>query len=447
MRYEYREITVRDLTRNALSMEENGNYIPYDEAGGNPTEFGVKAMGGCLNVRPSYQREFVWSEKKQRKFIDSIEKGFVINNLVMATSDIDKLREYRDNGTPLDESLNLECVDGQQRITTLLNFTYNLLKDNEATNFGGYSTAIQEKFLNHNLMIQFVQYDDLDEKRNHFQSINEANVILTQQELRNAAFSGKFVDSLKVYFSHAGKYADEGFNYHGCSADDIKSQKFTETAILWYLTIHDDAIYDKATNTAGHELVSNESGDDVDMAICNFMKKHINKDAKFVYDEYKKVFAWICKTFGNNGNKIMTKVKNWAYLYRTYKDFVYDSNVLKETINELNKDSEIHYKYNVPEYALFSNRPNISMADKKTWADNNLNITNFDSITIEEVFKDVQNCDCVNCGQFMDIKNVKGARITPWVLGGRADKNNCLVLCPTCYNKFNSEWMIKLADM
>lgn len=40
-------------------------------------EYGVRAFSGALDVRPPYQREFIYSEDKQRKVIDTVIRGIL----------------------------------------------------------------------------------------------------------------------------------------------------------------------------------------------------------------------------------------------------------------------------------------------------------------------------------------------------------------------------------
>lgn len=41
---------------------------------------GVIAFGGKLNVRPAFQREFVYKEKERNAVIDTVTKGFPLRN-------------------------------------------------------------------------------------------------------------------------------------------------------------------------------------------------------------------------------------------------------------------------------------------------------------------------------------------------------------------------------
>ena len=83
MQIRLHKITVRDLTQGYEDNAENG----------------VRAYGGRLDVRPPYQREFVYKDKQRDAVIDTLTRGFPLN--VMYWSD-------RGDGT-------YEIIDGQQR--------------------------------------------------------------------------------------------------------------------------------------------------------------------------------------------------------------------------------------------------------------------------------------------------------------------------------------------
>ena len=71
MKSEIVKIRLADLTEGACSVDDLGNKIPFDEAA-NTDDFGIESMNGCLNVRPTYQRSFIWTTKTQENFISSI---------------------------------------------------------------------------------------------------------------------------------------------------------------------------------------------------------------------------------------------------------------------------------------------------------------------------------------------------------------------------------------
>ena len=83
MKIELKEISIRELTDNYQVHAENG----------------VTAYHGKLDVRPPYQREFVYGEKERNAVIHTVKQGFPLNVMYWAT---------REDGT-------FEIIDGQQR--------------------------------------------------------------------------------------------------------------------------------------------------------------------------------------------------------------------------------------------------------------------------------------------------------------------------------------------
>ena len=54
----------------------------YQDNGDN----GVVAYGGKLDVRPAYQREFVYKPEQQQAVIDTLSKGYPLNVMYWAES-------------------------------------------------------------------------------------------------------------------------------------------------------------------------------------------------------------------------------------------------------------------------------------------------------------------------------------------------------------------------
>jgi len=63
MKIELKEITVRELTESYQDNEENG----------------VVGFGGKLDIRPPYQREFIYKDKQREAVIETITKNFPLN--------------------------------------------------------------------------------------------------------------------------------------------------------------------------------------------------------------------------------------------------------------------------------------------------------------------------------------------------------------------------------
>ena len=67
---------------------------------------GVVAYGGKLDVRPAYQREFVYKPEQQQAVIDTLSKGYPLNVMYWA-----------DHGNG-----HYELIDGQQRTLSICTF-------------------------------------------------------------------------------------------------------------------------------------------------------------------------------------------------------------------------------------------------------------------------------------------------------------------------------------
>ena len=135
---------------------------------------------------PDYQREFVWSEKRQSKFIESVILGIPIPYIFFA--DVDG---------------RYEIVDGSQRIRTLYSFLYNelQLQDLEKLEklngfyFKDLSIIRQRRFKKKSLkMIALGEKTDSQARFDLFERINTGSDELKPIEVLKGSYSGKFYD-------------------------------------------------------------------------------------------------------------------------------------------------------------------------------------------------------------------------------------------------------------
>jgi hypothetical protein len=197
MQIELKEITVRELAK---------GYVDNDERG-------VRGYAGKLDIRPPYQREFVYKDKQRDAVIDTVTKEFPLNVMYWAV---------RDDGT-------FEIIDGQQRTISLCQYVHNKFVFNELA-FNNLPSDKREQILNYKLMIYICSGKD-SEKLEWFKTINIAGVELTDQELRNAVYHGSWVTDAKRYFSKRNCVAyGLGGKYLTGGAD---RQDYLETAIEW----------------------------------------------------------------------------------------------------------------------------------------------------------------------------------------------------------------------
>ena len=167
MKIELREITVREVAENYVDNAEEG----------------VLGYGGRLNIRPKYQREFVYNEKKRNAVINTIRKDFPLNVMYWVKNN---------DGT-------FEVLDGQQRTISFCQYVKSDFSlDNRA--FHNLTDTEKEQILNYKLMVYFCEGNG-KEKLDWFKIINIAGEKLTDQELRNAVYTGTWLSDAKLKFS------------------------------------------------------------------------------------------------------------------------------------------------------------------------------------------------------------------------------------------------------
>ena len=165
-----KEITVREL---AEGYEDNA-------------EGGVVGYGGKLDIRPPYQREFIYKDKQRDAVINTLTKDFPLNVMYWAVCD--------DGG--------FEVIDGQQRTISVCQYV-NGDFSHQNMYFHNLQDDEQQQILNYKLSVYLCSGTD-SERLDWFRTINIAGEKLTDQELRNAVYSGSWVTDAKRYFSKNG---------------------------------------------------------------------------------------------------------------------------------------------------------------------------------------------------------------------------------------------------
>ena len=149
-------------------------------------EEGIFGYGGKLDIRPPYQREFVYKDKQRDAVINTIRKNFPLNVMYWAVRNDD----------------NYEIIDGQQRTISICQYV-NGDFSYEDMYFHNLQKDEQEQILNYELTVYLCKGTD-SEKLDWFETINIAGERLTDQELRNAVYHGSWVSDAKRYFSKSG---------------------------------------------------------------------------------------------------------------------------------------------------------------------------------------------------------------------------------------------------
>ena len=354
MQIELHEITVKELAK---------DYIDNNEEG-------IVGFGGKLDIRPPYQREFIYKDKQRDAVINTLIKGFPLNIMYWSV---------KNDG-------NYEIIDGQQRTVSICQYIigdfsfeqryFHNLKDDEKDNI-----------LNYKVMVYFCSGTD-SEKLDWFRTINIAGEKLSDQELRNAVYSGSWVTDAKRYFSKTGCVASQmASDYLTGSA--IR-QQYLETAIRW---------------------ISKNN-------IEEYMATHQHDpNAGALWRYFSSVISWIESTFKVKRKKYMAGV-DWGYLYNKYHDKVLNQNKIEEETAKLMKDDDVTKKSGIYPYILTKQEKYLSIRA----------FTDSQKASIYEKQKGI----CPSCKEHFEIEEMEADHITPWCEGGKTIPENLQMLCKEC---------------
>ena len=356
MKIELKEIAVRDIIKNYVDNEENG----------------VTGYDGKLNIRPKYQREFIYDDKKREEVIRTIKRGFPLNTMYWVKND---------DGT-------FEVLDGQQRTISICQYVSGVFSV-EYQYFHNLTSEEQNQILDYKCMVYECSGTD-KEKLEWFKIINIAGEKLTAQELRNSCYTGEWLTDAKRYFSK-----------NNCAAYGLASKY----------------VVGKPIRQEYLEIVLKWISDKEKIEIEDYMAKH-QKDssATALWTYFQKVIAWIKVTFPTYRKEI--KGQDWGVLYNKYSNNEYEVDELEKKIEKLMRDPDVTNKKGIYPYVLSN--------DERT-----LSIRAFDENTKREVYED-QKGICPKCGKKFEYEEMQGDHITPWSLGGKTVKENCQMLCKNC---------------
>ena len=350
MKIELKEITVREL---AEGYKDNN-------------EEGVVGFGGRLDIRPPYQREFIYKDKQRDAVITTITSGFPLNVMYWAV---------REDG-------DYEVIDGQQRTISACQYV-----NGDFAYMFRYFHNLQEDekklILDYKLMIYLCSGTD-SEKLDWFKTINISGERLTDQELRNAVYHGPWVSDAKRHFSKSNCPA------YGLGKDYLNGvvnrQDYLETAIDW-ISKGNIEVYMSRNQ---HEPNANE-----------------------LWLYFQSVINWVKATFPKYRKEM--KGIQWGFLYNEFKDQKFDSKKLEEEITKLMLDEDVTKKSGIYSFVITRN-------------EKYLNIRAFSDNQKREAYER-QKGICVKCGEHFEFNEMDADHIKPWREGGKTITENCQMLC------------------
>ena len=357
MKINLNEITVRELVK---------GYFDDDEGG-------VRGYGGQLDIRPPFQREFVYKDKQRDAVIETINQGFPLNVMYWAA---------RDDGT-------YEVIDGQQRTISIAQYVegdYSL----DGLGFFNLQDDQQERILDYELQV-YVCEGTASEKLAWFRIINIAGERLTNQELRNAVYAGPWVSDAKRHFSRKGAACPAyavGNRYVNGKAE---RQEYLETAIQWI----------KDNGQTVEEYMAAHQHDRTATALWSHFQAVINR-VEAVFPNYRAPMKGV----------------DWGGLYGQLKDENLDPEGLEAEVARLMIDDDVTKRAGIYPYLL-------------TGEERHLNIRAFTEAMKQKAFE-IQKGTCKVCAKAFEIADMEADHITPWAEGGKTNEQNCQMLCKPC---------------
>ena len=337
-------------------------------------EEGVVGYGGKLDIRPKFQREFVYKDAQRNAVIDTIRKEFPLNVMYWSVvkNDDGSLKGY-------------EILDGQQRT---ISFCQYMQGDYSIDNKYFHSLTNDERAQIENYDLYIYICDGTDsEKLEWFKTINIAGEKLTDQELRNAVYAGPWLTDAKRHFSKTG-CAAYGLAEKYMNGSPIR-QDYLQSALKWI------------------------SGGNIE----EYMSKHqFNENASELWQYFQTVIAWVQMLFPNYRKEM--KGLEWGEFYNKYHENPYDAQKMEERIVGLMQDEDVTAKKGIYEYLLCGDERYLSI---RAFTDN----------MKREAYERQQGI-CSNCGQHFEINEMEADHITPWSQGGTTTPENCQMLCRDC---------------
>lgn len=351
----------------------------------NNDEQGVRGYDGLLDIRPPYQREFIYNDKEQQAVINTVLHGYPLNVMYWVKRSDDAECPY-------------EVMDGQQRTLSLCEYVAGKFSF-EFKNFFNQPADIQKRILDYGLTV-YVCEGEQSEKLEWFKTINIAGKQLTEQEILNAIYAGPFVSDAKRHFSksNCGAYRLGKDLVMGT----LNRQDYLKVALNWM---------------AEHEQRQGKKQSRV-----GYMATHQHDpNANNLWTYFQNVLNWAITNFEMKKFKRIMKGLDWALYYDTFHDKTLNTVEMAKQISALMRDSEIEKKTGIIPYVL-------------TGDERHLDLRSFPDDIKMEVWEK-QGHICPLCDKEFDFEFMEGDHIKPWREGGRTVIENCQMLCRDCNRK------------
>lgn len=363
MNIELHNITVREIFDGYVNSESEG----------------VRGYHGKLDIRPVFQREFVYKPKQEHAVLESIMRGRPINVMYWIRAGED----------------SFELLDGQQRTLSICRFLDGKTAY-DGLYFHSFMPDEKGKLLGYPLMI-YICDGSTDEILDWFDVINTRGEQLNRQEQLNATLSGKWLTDAKRYFSR--RTCDAYKNAKDYMKGDPLRQDYLETVIRW---------------------IAERDGFRGVGAVKQYMSLHQHdENANELWLYFQTVINWVKLLFPETTRQM--KGIEWGKFYNKYHDNHYDAGRLAERIAELTDDDDVTRVAGIYEYLIDGE-------------EKHLHLRRF-GVKIKRAVYKRQGGICPKCGKHFELNEMEADHIIPWSRGGHTVEANCQMLCKSCNAK------------
>ena len=376
-----------------LSIKEICEGFYYNEAEGK----GLNGWAGKLVIQPEYQRNYLYAEAKlEEAVINSVLKKYPLGLLYFNKVGKDKY----------------EVLDGQQRITSLGRFLtdkFPIFDENGTPHYYSKMPSDKREQIDKTKLTIYICEGTETEIKEWFRIINIGGILLKQQEISNAVFSGPFVTLAKEEFSNSQNSNLQKWSAYISGA--VNRQDYLRRALEWVC---------KSSKTEDVEL---------------YMSKHrFCTDINELKSYFTSVIDWVSTTFIDVEDEM--KGLAWGDLYERYHKNTYNPKDVSEKVHELYADAAVKKRSGVFEYIL-GGCQDPKLLDIRIFEESTKK-AKFAQQTDEAKKKDISNCPmCAASGQAALIKRMwkysemDADHVKAWSNGGATDISNCQMLCKT----------------
>lgn len=308
----------------------------------------------------------MYKDKQRDAVIETVKKNFPLNVMYWVRNE---------DGT-------YEVLDGQQRTISICEYVAGSFSLNSMY-VHNLTDVEKDQMLDYKLMVYFCEGND-KEKLDWFKTINIAGEKLTNQELRNAIYTGTWLTDAKRYFSKSNCPAyNMGSDY--LTGSPIR-QDYLETAICW-----------KSNDTIEQYMAENQHKPNAGELWLYF--NALTNWIKVVFPKYRKEMKGV----------------DFGVLYNELKDTEFDAKKLETEITRLMQDEDVTKKSGIYGYVL-------------TRKEKYLSIRAFTDKQKREAYERQEGV-CVKCNVKFEMNEMEADHITPWHEGGKTTSENCQMLC------------------